>query len=280
VNDPGHGSAPAPRSASEESGDRLLFSIVTVCLDAARTLEACIDSVAGQTCREFEHLVIDGDSSDGTREVLARHEAALACIVSEPDRGIADAMNKGLARCRGEYVLFLNADDRLADPEVLARTAQRIRSHPGYAIHAHGVLVEKAGRSRHVRPRGFNPWMRFKTGIPHQGAFCHRTLFERVGRFDTRYAVAMDYDLFLRAYLAGLDARVSDDVTATMGDGGISSRRDATSLRKRFGEEMVIHFRSTRSPVVIAGYCVYWPLYIGYALVRYLLVPHLTRFGR
>ena len=114
-------------------GNRPLFSIITVTYNAADTLPATIESVRRQTCNLYEHLIIDGDSSDGTIEIARRNLHPLMRFRSAADRGIYDAMNKGLAEATGDYVIFLNAGDTFHSPDTLQRIADTImcEDYPG-----------------------------------------------------------------------------------------------------------------------------------------------------
>lgn len=102
----GGGMAQDEASAAGRVGGPLV-SIITVCRNAAATLEACIESIASQSWPHREHIIIDGASTDGTAAIIERHRDSLAVVVSEPDRGLYDAMNKGVARAGGEFVIFL-----------------------------------------------------------------------------------------------------------------------------------------------------------------------------
>ncbi len=110
-----------------------LFSIITVCRNAADTIAATIASVDAQTCRLYEHIVVDGASTDSTLDVLERYPSSLRRVISEPDKGIYDAMNKGLAQASGDYVLFLNAGDAFHSPDTLRLYADAImdNDYPG-----------------------------------------------------------------------------------------------------------------------------------------------------
>ena len=131
-----------------------LFSIITVCRNAADTIAPTVASVDAQTCRLYEHIVVDGASTDGTLEWLDRHPSALRRVLSEPDKGIYDAMNKGLAMAQGDYVLFLNAGDALHAPDTLQLYADAImdNDYPGI-VYGQTDIVD-AGRRRIAPRRG------------------------------------------------------------------------------------------------------------------------------
>ena len=249
-----------------EGGPAPLISIVTAVRNARATVGDTIASVRDQTFRHREHIVVDGASTDGTLDIIRAHGAALAGWSSEPDAGIADAMNKGLARARGRYVLFLHADDYLTDPDALARAAPALAS--GADIYAFDILFEGAAGTVRRRPRGRSWRLMFKTQFWHQGTLCRRDLFERIGGFDRRYAIAMDYEFFLRAVRLGASVERVPEVLAVMRDTGISSRRDWPTLRRRFAEERAIHRQHCPGPAMALAYRAYWALYWPYRRVR------------
>ncbi|WP_051329044.1 glycosyltransferase family 2 protein [Geminicoccus roseus] len=182
-----------------------LVSIVTVCRNAASTLEASLESVAGQRGRAIEHILIDGASSDGTLEILERWRPRLAVVVSEPDQGIADAFNKGIARASGAYVMFVNADDRLG-PGQVARAAATLERTGADGVFGDLVCEDLAGRPAH-RLQGDAAYAgRIDRGFPainHPTLLVRRGLFDEIGGFDPTLRIAMDYDWCLRAHRAG-----------------------------------------------------------------------------
>jgi glycosyltransferase involved in cell wall biosynthesis len=178
------------------------FSIITVVRNAADTVAECIESVAGQDHRDVEHLVIDGASTDGTLQVIERYRARLAKVVSEPDRGIYDAMNKGLALATGDVVGFLNADDAYADSGVLRDVAARLQDAATEAVYGDLVYVSAANpqrivrywRSGEYRPGSFSRgWM-----PAHPTFFVRRDVYRRYGGFDLSYRLQSDFDLTMR----------------------------------------------------------------------------------
>jgi glycosyltransferase involved in cell wall biosynthesis len=240
-----------------------VVSVVTVAFNACDTIEQTLTSVLGQTYPAVDYVVVDGASTDGTTDIIRRYGSGLAAWVSEPDSGIAEAMNKGLARTRGELVLFLHADDYLVEAGTLAAAMAAVRRAEA-DIYAFDILYGADAGAARRRSRGFGWRMHFKTGIFHQGAICRRGLFDALGPFDTRLGIAMDYDFFLRAYRAGATVRRVPQPLSVMRDGGIGSRRDWPTLSRRLLEERAIHQRLASSRLLRAVYGVYWPLYFGY----------------
>lgn len=180
------------------------ISVITVCYNSQATIERSIQSVVDQQWPDVEHIVIDGGSNDGTLEILERFRPHLASLVSEPDKGIYDAMNKGLARASGEVVCFLNADDQYADPTVLTEVAQQMRMHKLDALVA-DVGFFKAGEPtrmiRRYRSDRFSPQKLAWGWMPaHPGFFLKREVAQRVGLFKTDYRIAGDYEFVVRAF--------------------------------------------------------------------------------
>lgn len=207
------------------------ISIVISVLNGAATLERCLDSIAGQTWPEREVVVMDGGSSDGTVDILARRAAELAHWKSEPDRGIYHAWNKALRQVTGEWVLFLGADDTLRSPDALERMASDLRDDGGRTGIVYGSVDVVAPDGRRLATVG-RPWeaasddFRHRMAIPHQATFHHASFFERHGPFDERFRICGDYELLLRALARpGAAARfVPDVVVVAMQAGGLSDR--------------------------------------------------------
>ena len=242
----------------------MLISVVTVVRDRADLVASCLDSVCGQEGVAFEHVVIDGASVDGTVELLHRYSSRLAYWHSRPDGGIADAMNQGIAHARGDWLLFLHADDALSGHDALARVSA-VLADTRDDVMGFPVWFESGGVRRRQRPRGANAWLRLKTGFLHQATFFRRGVFERVGGYDTACRVAMDYEWFLRAWRAGVPMGTNGSVVpAVMRVTGVSSRRDWPSVRARLAEERAVHARHAGTPGLRLFYGVYWPLYLAY----------------
>lgn len=181
------------------------ISIVTASFNAASTITDTLASVAGQQGVEFEHLVVDGASSDDTLKVIARHANRRLSVVSEPDQGIYDAMNKGLRRATGDYLLFLNADDYLARPDSLKLAAEALARTGADCLFADTEFVGADGHTPQRRlysARRFAPWwLRVGAMPPHPSMFLRRNLMLELGGYDTSYRIAGDFDFVARAIL-------------------------------------------------------------------------------
>lgn len=178
-----------------------LISVVTVCFDAADSLERTIRSLLSQTYLRFEYIVVDGGSTDGTLGILGRYRDRISTLVSEPDCGIYHAMNKGVLLARGEWIYFLNADDSFHDDGVLALFAELEKRCPeAEVIYGDALLSYPDGSSRLSRYPGLITWEHLATrSLCHQAMFTRRSAFERVGLYDPSYRLAGDYAWLLKS---------------------------------------------------------------------------------
>lgn len=243
----------------EETGPRV--SVITAAMNALPGLKETVASVAAQTCRDVEHVIVDGASTDGTRDWLEEHGGGVRWI-SEPDDGIADAMNKGIAMARGAYTLVLHAEDTFLDAGSLERAIGHLAG--GEDIVSFDVLIEEMNGTRRYRSTGLNFVTRFFSTTPHQGAFCRRDLFDRIGDFDASYRIAMDYEFFMRAHVVGATVKTVPELLAIMPYTGVSSQTDWPSLAKRFSECRRAQKKNYGSIAMRAIYAVHWPLYLLY----------------
>ena len=175
-------------------------SVVTVCFNANHVIASCLDSVANQTYREIEHIVIDGGSTDATIETIKRYPH-VAALVSEPDRGIYNAMNKGIARSTGDFLIFLNADDSFASPDALEAAMSEVKRLAEADVIYGGLLVRQQDGSSHVfHPPAPEQAAEFMvTGcLPHQATLTRRSVFARTNGFDEAYKIHADYDWYLK----------------------------------------------------------------------------------
>jgi hypothetical protein len=212
-------------TAASRPGDELV-SVITVCRNAAATLEACLQSVAAQRHASIEHIIIDGASTDGTAAILEKHRKRLALVVSEPDRGLYDAMNKGIALARGEFVIFLNADDTFTGPDSLSDAMREIAREPDGDVYYGTLDVRMGGTThRHVPPPPDQAAEEMVLGcLPHQATLARRAVFESTGPFDLRWRRHADYDWWLKVLAdPALRVRQIRTAVACFALGGASS---------------------------------------------------------
>jgi len=203
------------------------ISVITVCYNAASLIDDCLRSVAEQTHKDIEHIIIDGLSSDSTVEIVSRYPH-VARLISERDNGIYDAMNKGLGLVGGAYVLFLNADDRFASVSSVAKAVAAIESDPGADVYYGDLEVRPADGPAHVfrpPPPAEAPAFMVWGCLPHQSTLAQPSVFEKTGRFDTRYRYHADYDWFLKILAdPAIDVRAVRVVIGSFRLGGASSQ--------------------------------------------------------
>ncbi|MDO9215092.1 MAG: glycosyltransferase family 2 protein [Methylobacter sp.] len=205
-----------------------LITIIIAVYNGAKTLQQCIDSVAQQTYANKELIIIDGGSNDGTVELLKANDQHINYWISEPDQGIYNAWNKGLAQAQGEWICFLGADDFFWDTQVLEKISKPLATLPASIRVAYGQIMLLNSKDEDLYLSG-EPWQnvkkRFKQimSIPHPGTLHRRSLFEQHGRFDESFRIAGDYELLLRELKTADAAFIPDVITVAMRQGGISS---------------------------------------------------------
>jgi glycosyltransferase involved in cell wall biosynthesis len=180
----------------------LKISIITVALNSRTHIEGCIQSVLNQTYKDIEYIVVDGGSTDGTREIIRKYEDKIAHWISEPDKGMYDAMNKGIELATGDVVGFLNSDDIYVDRDVLGKVLREFEREDVDSVYADLVYIAQKNPDkivRYYRAHNFNPRM-FAYGWmpPHPTFFVKRNCYERFGLFRTDYTIAADYELLAR----------------------------------------------------------------------------------
>ena len=185
--------------------DHPTVSIVTAVRNGRAVIEKTILSVLNQTYPRIEYIIIDGGSTDGTVDVIRKYKDRIAYWVSEPDKGISDAFNKGIRAATGEYVALLNADDWMSEDQVAAGVAALRGSQADYVFG--DLLLHDADGRVLYRINGDPDYTRIiRSKMPkvnHPSVLARRSLYERVGLFDVAYRYAMDYEWVLRVHAQG-----------------------------------------------------------------------------
>jgi glycosyltransferase involved in cell wall biosynthesis len=217
---------------AEGSADRPLVTVITAVYNGQPYVAGCLDSVLSQDYPNIEHIVMDGGSSDGTLEVLRQYDDRIALWRSEPDNGLYDAWNKALLEAHGEWICFLGADDQFLPGAVSAYMALA-------ASNPHAEFL--SSRVRVIHPTGYVrilgstwTWRKFSKGMcaPHAGSMHRRSLFRRLGNYDTSYRIVADYEFLLRAR-DQLRAAYMPAITVRMRAGGVSTTRIALDEQAR-----------------------------------------------
>jgi len=182
----------------------LTISIITVAYNAQDTIEQCLDSVSRQKFKNIQHIVIDGGSTDNTVSLIKQYKDNIDVFISEPDQGIYDAMNKGIARATGDIIGTLNADDFLANDDVLTDVAEVFGRQNVNILYGNLDFIGPAGQVVRKWRSG-----KYRSGVkklnwgwmpPHPTFYCKRSLFEELGYYKLDYGSAADYELMLRFF--------------------------------------------------------------------------------
>jgi putative colanic acid biosynthesis glycosyltransferase len=213
--------------------EKPVFSVITVCLEALPDLQKTAQSLHEQLCRDFEWLVIDGGSQDGTRDWLAQR-APPCHWVSKPDRGLYDAMNKGLQMARGTYVLFLNAGDMLAGPGTLTEVADTIAMQRATPDFIYGDSFETAADGTQAY-KPARPHTKIARGMftHHQAMIYRREILDGL-RFDTDFEIAADYDLTCRFLQRARHVLYCPFALCNFSSGGLSQQNADQGRREQF----------------------------------------------
>lgn len=215
-------------SAKVSSRGGAFVTVIVAVYNGAATLQQCIDSVASQTFQDVQLIIVDGGSTDGTVDLLAANASKLSFWISEPDKGIYDAWNKGLKHATGDWILFLGSDDYLYNERVLESMVPHLEALPSNIRVAYGqvLIVNKLGDALYAIGA---PWPTIKNRfrqvmcIPHTGTLHRRTLFDQHGEFDSSYRIAGDYEFLLRELKRADASFIKNCIVAAMRVGGVGS---------------------------------------------------------
>jgi len=223
----------------------MLISIITVVYNNAYHVEDAIKSVLSQSYQDVEYVVIDGGSTDGTLEIIEKYRDSIPVFLSESDRGIYDALNKGLALATGDVIGIMHSDDSYADEKVLEEVAAIFDDQTVDAVYGDLEYVANGDTNhviRHWRSGEYSP-LRLKWGWmpPHPTLFLHRRVIEQWGVFDTKLTIAADYDTILRYFGKGrISALYIKRVLVKMRVGGESNKSLKNIIRKSREDYLVL----------------------------------------
>jgi len=176
-----------------------LISVITVCYNEEKGIEKTCESIVNQSNKNFEWIVIDGKSTDGTLDIIGKYKKQIGYFVSEKDRGVYDAMNKGISKSSGKYLLFLNGGDSFVEKNILEKVSSFIKKdklqseiYYGNAIYGNGEVVDF---SKAVLNKSFF----LNKTISHQATFIKRQLFQKYGNYNPNYKIVADFDFWVKA---------------------------------------------------------------------------------
>lgn len=224
-------------SSSKFSPDRPVISIITAVLNGETTVEQTVLSVLNQTYDNVEYIVIDGGSTDRTIDILKKYDDKITYWSSLPDRGLYDAMNRGIAHSSGTLINFLNADDYL-EPETAGLIAHKYRELNGPSIiYGNAFAVDEARSVKAKMSSSLKYWLGMS--INHQTMFVHRDLFNTVGLFNIQHKLAADYDFLVRCFEHDINFSGLNDCIVNFRNTGISARdysyrHEANLINKKY----------------------------------------------
>ena len=222
------------------SSQNMKISVITICLNAEKTLAKTIESVAAQSYRNFEHIIIDGGSTDGTLEVIKEYSKHIDVWTSEPDEGISDAFNKGIEASSGDVVAFLNADDWY-ELDTLDKVSSAFKAHDVDVVYGNVQLWEDGEAQKCIHADADK--LTSEMTLNHQAIFMRRRALNEVGYFRKDFKLAMDYELLLRLVRVDATFHYLNEILANMTAGGVSHQKWAQVVRE-FYRAKQLHFRS------------------------------------
>lgn len=241
-----------------------LFSIVTVCYNSEKTIARTIESVLTQEFKDYEYIIVDGNSKDKTLDIIRKYEPKFEGrmkIKSEPDKGIYDAFNKGIQRSNGIYIWIVNSDDYI-EPQALKELAQLIESFPedNLPIIASSMrfINLKQNTSTIYISNEKAPQKGYKSldmGIIHPATLVPKSIYKQIGNYDDRFSIMADIDWFIRACKTHQPIYSSTIVSTNMCYGGIST---TSQFKKLYKERTMLYKKHTRNLIEEKLYLSKW----------------------
>ena len=230
------------------------LSVITIVWNKKDTIEDAISSVLNQSYKNIEYIVIDGSSTDGTQEVIKKYSQNISRFISEPDKGIYDALNKGLSVATGDIISFLHSDDLYAKNSTIYEVLQYFDDDT-QGVYSDLVYTNKYDLNkvlRYWKSCNYNPsllengWM-----PPHPTLFLRRGVYEKYGYFDTSFKISADYDFMLRILKNNIKVKYFPQVTYKMRVGGESNRSFSNILNKSKEDFNALKKNKRKNPSII-----------------------------
>jgi glycosyltransferase involved in cell wall biosynthesis len=218
-------------------------SIITVCKNSANTIIKCIDSVVNQTYKNIEYIIIDGDSSDDTLKMIQSFGEQISKLISEPDNGIFDAMNKGIAESTGDYIIFLNADDYFISENSINYSLNFIveETQSQYDIYYGKILIfeNQSGIGSVSNTGEVSKFSIYRASLPHPATIYNKVAFNKCGVYDTTYKISSDYEWFVRAMVKhNLKFKRTNLILTVFNKGGVSTNIDHKKIIQEENEKI------------------------------------------
>jgi len=212
------------------------ISIITVCYNSAKTIQDTIESVLSQSYQAIEYIIVDGASTDRTLSIIKKYDN-IAKIISKPDRGLYDAMNKGIQAATGDIIGILNSDDFYESNTVISTVVNCFVTNPQSDVVFGDIVFVKSDQLdiiiRHYRAAHFKAWkLRFGWMPPHPATFIRKNAYKAVGLYSLNYKISADYEMFIRLLMVKkFQFTRIDKVLVRMREGGVSSSGIRSNIR-------------------------------------------------
>jgi len=210
------------------------ISVITITFNAEKHVESTIQSVCNQDYDNIEYVVVDGASTDGTLKIIDHYKTNISKFVSEPDKGISDAFNKGIRMATGDLVFLLSADDYFYKPDVISKVAANFMKNPNIdVIHGNVIMLDEEKFSEIVsKPDPSLKSALFGQPLKHGATFITKYAYDAYGFYDDSYKYAMDYELILRFINKNASFRYINDNIAVIRCGGVNQRYRQNTLNE------------------------------------------------
>ena len=219
------------------------ISIITITFNSAKTLLRALESVQAQTYKDIEHVIVDGQSTDGTRKLIEAYAKEHANVrwISEKDDGIYNAINKGIAMATGDVIGLLHSDDTLYSTDSIEYIANAFAQTDADVVYG-DLQYRKGGKVvRHWKSNTFNSrTLKYGWMPPHPTVYVRREVYEQVGPYDDWFRISADYDMLLRIFTAGYKTYYIPKVLVSMEIGGVSNRNTRARLSKTQEDYIVL----------------------------------------
>lgn len=213
-------------------------SIITVVYNGAKTIEQTILSVLEQTYKNIEYIIIDGQSTDGTQQIVEKYIGSIDCFVSGKDNGIYDAMNKGIQKATGEIIGIINSDDWY-ERDAVEKAVNFFEHTKADLVYGKIFLVYPDGEFKLVKKAPLETiW--YQMAVPHPSVFVKREIYEKIGLFNLKYEISSDYELLLRFYSKHVKFGYIDTAIAYFRVGGLSTIRQKKGFEEH--KEISLHY--------------------------------------
>jgi glycosyltransferase involved in cell wall biosynthesis len=216
----------------------LKVSIITVCLNSEKTIKRALQSVRQQAYDNLEVIVIDGISTDGTLLIVEDFKDLVSIIVSEKDKGIYDAMNKGIALASGEIIYFLNSDDELVGSNIIADVVGLFQTKAALQMVYGDIVVRFPSHDQYTKHKQVGQHNVLHTGICHQAVFARKSFFGEIGKFNLDFRIYADFDWIIRAFLTRGVIQYIPRLVSIFHAGGASMSNPRHNLQERLAVQI------------------------------------------